>query len=170
MNKNKTLNTILIIAIVVGVVGLLFWIGRANVGSSRNPASLTAVNSNLFREESFYDFGIISMAAGVVRHDFTVTNNGSEPLRIERMYTSCMCTIAEFIQNGAAAGPFGMPGHGPVPLLRKTVAPGETVTIGVTFDPAAHGPAGIGPVEREIYLEGQNGPLLTLVIKANVTP
>ena len=81
-----------------------------------------------------------------------------------------MCTTVKFIQGGKETGPFGMPGHGFVPPLKKTVAPNEEVAVSVTFDPTAHGPAGVGPIERAIYLYGKSDLLLQLDISASVTP
>lgn len=166
MNKN-----ILVGIGIIGVLGILFWLGRGNINNLNNSANLSEnVASDLVASEDYYNFGEISMAAGKVSHDFKVKNVGVESVRIEKLYTSCMCTAANFIQNGKKLGPFGMAGHGFVPPLRKSLAPGEEVIISVTFDPAAHGPAGVGPIEREIFLEGKSDSLLTLGIGAKVTP
>lgn len=170
MSKNK-ITTIIIGLGFIAVLGVLFWLGWANVSNPASQANIIrAVNPNLKAEEELYDFGTISMAAGLVNRDFKVRNIGNESIRIEKLYTSCMCTEAHFIQNGKKTGPFGMPGHGFVVPLRKDIAPNEEVTIAVTFDPAAHGPAGLGIVERQIYFEGKSSLLLTLGFQANVTP
>jgi len=167
MNKKTILLSIGIIA----VLGVLFWLGKNNISSSGSSANLSEnVTADLVSDEDYYDFGTISMAAGKVSHDFKVKNTGAEPVKIEKLYTSCMCTAAYFFQNGKKLGPFGMAGHGFVPPLKKSLAPGEEVIISAVFDPAAHGPAGVGPIEREIYLEGKSSPLLTLGIGAKVTP
>lgn len=166
MNKN-----ILVGIGIIAVLGILFWLGRGNINDPNNSANLSEnVALNLAASEDYYNFGEISMAAGKISHDFKVKNSGAELVKIEKLYTSCMCTAAYFFQNGKKLGPFGMSGHGFVPPLRKIISPGEEVIISVTFDPAAHGPAGVGPIEREIYLEDKSGPLLTLGIGAKVTP
>lgn len=52
-----------------------------------------------------------------------------------------------------------------------TVKPGETVTVKAIFDPAAHGPSGVGPVERQIMISTNADPgQITLQFKAVVTP
>jgi hypothetical protein len=167
---DKNFKAVLVGAGIILAVGILFWLGRGNIGVKNSANLPAAVVSDLISDQTQYDFGTISMAAGTVSHDFKIKNTGREPVKTDKLYTSCMCTTAKFIQDGKSVGPFGMPGHGFVPPFRKTIAPGEEVVISVDFDPAAHGPAGVGEIEREIYLEGDSGPLVTLGIKANVTP
>src|SRR3989338_1285615 len=43
-------------------------------------------------------------------------------------------------------------------------------TLEVVFDPAAHGPAGVGRIERVVYVEHSAGDLLEFQISAMVTP
>ena len=63
-----------------------------------------------------------------------------------------------------------MPGHGFVPSADVVLNPGETAEVEVISDPAAHGPSGIGRIERSVYLEGDAGSLVELRIRATVTP
>ena len=63
-----------------------------------------------------------------------------------------------------------MPGHGgSVPKVNDTIKAGETREIEVVFDPNAHGPAGVGLIERVVRLE-YGEKTLELNIKAVVTP
>ena len=41
------------------------------------------------------------------------------------MYTSCMCTEALLAVGSRRAGPFGMPGHTPLPPVNVDLEPGE---------------------------------------------
>jgi hypothetical protein len=45
--------------------------------------------------EDFYSFGSIG-PTDVVKHDFAISNTGEAPLTINRAYTTCGCTTAEF--------------------------------------------------------------------------
>jgi hypothetical protein len=45
--------------------------------------------------EDFYSFGSIG-PTDVVTHDFVIANTGEAPLTINRAYTTCGCTTAEF--------------------------------------------------------------------------
>lgn len=67
-------------------------------------------------------------------------------------------------------GPFGMPGHGAIPTINEALEPGTEATIEVVFDPAAHGPAGVGKVNRVVTVETASGEALQLSFQATVTP
>lgn len=172
MTKNNKLNFILIVGGIAVVLIVLFLAGRSTSDKSSAPADLSQAFSGdkIVAEEFSFDFGQISINGGKVSHDFKIKNISSGEIKLERLYTSCMCTTAVLIQDGKKTGPFGMPGHGFVPSLRKILGSGEEVTIKVDFDPAAHGPAGVGPTERVVYLEGKEAMLAELAIKAMVTP
>lgn len=157
---------IIVIAITVGVFV---------IASSDSPAGEVAgskySSSELSAESTFHDFGDISMAHGDVRHEFEVTNNGDEPLSIEKVYTSCMCTEAEITNSeGKRKGIFGMPGHGKSSTAYITLEPYETIKVAAVFDPAAHGPMGVGRAKRSIYIETNStiNPKLELSFQAMV--
>lgn len=118
----------------------------------------------------FHDFGTVSMAAGNVTHRYVITNLGPAPLNITQLSTSCMCTVATLITASTQKGPFGMPGHGPIPVIRESIAPRERAQVEVTFDPAAHGPAGIGLIERTVTVRNDAGEPLQLAFRATVRP
>jgi len=118
----------------------------------------------------FYNFGKISMAAGNVSKVYWIKNISGDPLDITRLSTSCMCTVATLITPAGKKGPFGMPGHGPTPRLEEHLAPGESAQVEVVFDPAAHGPAGIGQTDRIVTIENDGGLPLELRFSAMVTP
>lgn len=156
------------IAITLAVIfGAAFLLSKPEV-----KAEVRAENSGkLTADESFNDFGTISMAKGVVSKKFTVKNTDNKTAMVTKMFTSCMCTKAKLIVGDKSWGPYGMPGHGgPIPNIAAEIPAGGESEVEVTFDPAAHGPAGIGRVERTVTLQlnGQN-PII-LGFRANVTP
>jgi hypothetical protein len=67
-------------------------------------------------------------------------------------------------------GPVGMPGHGVIPSINQSINPSKEAVVEVTFDPAAHGPAGVGQVERKVILENNTGEALEIQFVAIVTP
>lgn len=157
--------------------GVVLILGLAALGSIKQPASSNTQatvageqTGDLQAAEQGFDFGTISMKDGNVSHAFAVTNNSSEPITITKVYTSCMCTTASITADGTTAGPFGMPGHGAVPKINHVVAPGAQATIDVTFDPNAHGPAGVGKISRAVTLETAAGDKVELTFAAVVTP
>jgi len=121
--------------------------------------------------ETNFNFGSISMAAGKVTHRYRFRNAGAEPIVLGKMYTSCMCTSAALVKSsGRKFAPVGMPGHTPIPSLNETLQPNEEAMVEVVFDPAAHGPAGVGPIDRIVTIEHNAGQPLELAFTANVTP
>jgi len=171
MNK-KTLNLIIGGLFVVGVIVFFAVYRPSSVPThSINPTQSVSGETLLSADELTLDFGTISMAKGDVSHQFKIKNPRAAPITITKMYTSCMCTSATLYKDeDKIAGPFGMAGHGFIPKISKTLGTGEEATVLVIFDPKAHGPAGIGPIEREIYIETESGAPLVLQIKVNVTP
>ena len=159
--------------IVIGFIALLFFAGSA---TSKKTSSTTqngaAVSSAFTASETFFDFGTISMKNGKVSRMFSVANGGAAPQTIKRISTSCMCTEAFLVgQDNSKRGPFGMPGHGGAATrISETIKPGESRVVKVVFDPNAHGPAGVGLMERVVMISDENGGTLQLQIKAMVTP
>lgn len=163
---------ILIMSVIaLALVGGIFTIARSPAGGDPAPAVAGArAPQPLSVIGSPYDFGPVSMARGKVSYDFRVTNSGTEPVTIRKMYTSCMCTVARLTTREGTIGPVGMPGHGFVPNIDRVIAPGETAVVTATFDPAAHGPAGIGRIDRTVILERDAGLPVELAFSATVTP
>ena len=148
MMRNKKNIIIISFAVLAGVlVGYYF---TFNQGEQTAGPSQTG---SLIAKEAFYDFGEILMQNGKVEHNFEIQNTSQSPVKIEKIYTSCMCTEAFLEINGKEKGPFGMPGHAGASRANITVNGGETAVLKVVFDPAAHGPAGIGLMERTAYIE-----------------
>ena len=171
----KTTNIIILVCVIIA--GLFVW-GyfskggtTASVQGADEPNS-TASKSLLTVSEKFYDFGTISMKNGIVNKEFTVTNTGDKDITVSTVLTSCMCTTVLIVApDGSTKGPFGMAGHGgSVPPANEIIKAGESRVIRVVFDPNAHGPAGVGPIDRFITLTDISGNVLQLEIKANVTP
>lgn len=171
--------------IILGVVAFftfLFFLGSRNsdvtvsagelsASNSRTGANLSTGHIVLSASEDVYDFKEISMEKGEVSHVFTIINSGTEPVTLSRITTSCMCTIAYLIDGARRLGPFGMPGHGgPKGTLVETIPAGGSRDVEVIFDPAAHGPAGIGRISRAVFLEDAKGEVKALKISATVVP
>lgn len=167
-NKMKLINVILF---VLAIIALLAWGGSiASKPDSTADANGAAVLSVFQSAEKAHDFGSIRMKDGPVTHRFSLLNPSDKPLTIRKMSTSCMCTKAYLISEDGRKGPFGMAGHGFIPPVNESVPQGSSRDIEVVFDPAAHGPAGIGPVDRAVFVEDSNGGKKILTIKALVTP
>lgn len=162
-----------VIVIAVGVLvfgGVLFYAQP----EPQDHSSMNTENSdntlNLKLDPVNYDFGTISMKNGLVTKAFSVKNEQTEPIKLSELYTSCMCTEAKIKIGSEQFGPFGMLGHGAMKMLNQSLAPGQEAQLEVTFDPNAHGPSGIGVIERVVTLKSDKGDLANVNIKATVTP
>ncbi|MBW6494803.1 MAG: DUF1573 domain-containing protein [Burkholderiaceae bacterium] len=142
----------------------------AATSAQPGPAANSPVGAGLRSSEYQFDFGSISMAAGKVSHRYYLANGGQDPVVIRKLYTSCMCTTAEFVKGIRRFGPFGMQGHTDIPSINQSFAPGERAYVEVVFDPAAHGPAGVGPIERVVTIENSAGQPMQLAFSAYVKP
>ncbi|MDP3964866.1 MAG: DUF1573 domain-containing protein [bacterium] len=164
----KLLNKYFWTSVVVTVVVLLL-IVAGNSGQAGQQSTTAGV---LTVAEAMHDFGTISMQNGTVSYQYELVNTGTEAVVIQEAYTSCMCTTATIIDSkGERHGVFGMTGHG---LQRKAsieVPPGKSVTVEAVFDPAAHGPSGVGTIERTVTVEtnSESASEVNLDFRATVT-
>ena len=138
--------------------------------SANDDTGLLASAILTVEEASNYDFGTISMAKGIVKHQFKIKNTSTKSVTIDKMYTSCMCTTATLTKGDKQFGPYGMPGHGAIPKIGQTINPDEEISVDVFFDPAAHGPAGVGRIQRAVTIENNVGRPVELLFAAMVTP
>lgn len=160
--------TITGIGIGILILGGLVWIAQPD-GQNTAPITPSSNGSITVEGVNNYDFGSISMAAGKVKHQFKIKNTSAQAVTISKMYTSCMCTTATLTTGGKQFGPFGMPGHGAIPKINQTINPNEEATVEVVFDPAAHGPAGVGRIQRSVTVENNAGRPVGLMFAAMVT-
>ena len=143
--------------LVPGAILVLLVLGLASMARDKEGANNSTATSNgasvLTANGTDFDFGTIKMGDGKVTHPFEVANIGSAPIMVTSVYTSCMCTTALVTDaEGKENGPFGMPGH-TSPYTEILIGVGERAQVVAVFDPAAHGPSGVGLAERSIYLE-----------------
>lgn len=147
---------------------------EGSVAQSAAPRSLLdkerqSTETPLQVDRQSYDLGSIPIDGGNVEAAFEVWNEGSSPVRLAAVYTSCGCTTAvlEFA-DGSTAGPFGMPGHDLETTLDRTVDAGEKFNINVIYDPMAHGPDATGKYMRTVTIHTQDGGGIEVAITVNV--
>ena len=169
MTKQNIKNTAISISAIVVLFGGLIWLLRGGTGNGEANVS-SAGKGSLTAEEMSFDFGAISMADGKISHIFKIKNESGEPAMISKIYTSCMCTEATLMRGDKKFGPYGMPGHSGIPKINETINPEESVDVEAVFDPAAHGPAGVGLADRVVFVEDGAGRQLQLRFTVMVTP
>ena len=164
MDKKFIIGIVLFTLLIIG--GAIFY---GNNSSSKAAVEKTSGAKIQTFEEDF-DFKEIKYDGGNAKHPFKIKNVGTKDLTIANMVTSCMCTEATLMHGDKKMGPFGMPGHSGIPKVNDAVNPGEEVGIEAVFDPAAHGPAGVGLADRVVFVEDGAGRQLQLRFTVMVTP
>jgi hypothetical protein len=97
-------------------------------------------------EKPAYNFQTAQQGTKIT-HSFSFRNTGNEPATIEKVSSSCGCTVAN--------------------VSERVVRPGKRGEIRATFDTSDFS----GPVTKEIfvYLRGSQTPAYTLTMKGSVT-
>lgn len=138
----------------------------ALAGCSSTP-SLENSGVTLPLDELSYDWGDISIEGGDVARGFHFKNDSDEELQLNALVTSCMCTVAYYeLPDGTKSPEFGMHGSD---SWNYTVSPGEEFEVEVIFDPMAHGPDAVGPIQRSIVMSSSStSGELQMSVGANV--
>ncbi len=120
------------------VVSLALLVMLSGVAALATPQ--IAVDNNV------YDFGTV-LAGVVVTHTFVLTNAGDQTLAIASVRTSCGCTTTD--------------------LVKKSLAPGESVRLDAVFDTLDYGGR---TVTKMIYVQSNDPatPKLVLQLKGTV--
>ncbi len=157
-----------IVAAVVIIIGAIFIFSE-----NKDESDEFSGTPKLKVSEMEFDFGDISMADGLVTHNFVIENDGDGVLEFSKMETSCMCTTVILDVDGKKSPKFGMASHGTNPRgWSAKINPGQSAKLEVTFDPNAHGPSGVGYIKRIIVIQTDDGGKKStkqFAISANVT-
>ena len=158
MQQKLNLKTFGIILIWLGIIVVILYSApfKKIISFSQNNAGDTVnyADAVLTAGHYEYDFGIVSMASGKVRHSYQLKNDGPGALAINKVWTSCMCTNAQIkLLDGKIYGPFGMSGgHGGDTATDIDILAGEEFELISEFDPNAHGPEATGPIQRSVFI------------------
>jgi hypothetical protein len=131
------------------IIGFAFWQG----GSQDNEVVVAGDVVGVEVYPVSYDLGDVPINGGNIIKEYEIKNSTDSMLKLKKIATSCMCTKAFFELGETKTKFFGMEGHGDRnPPVNIEVPGGQTGKVVVEFDPAAHGPQGIGQFDRSIYL------------------
>lgn len=147
-------DTKILIGILLGTFillgGLVFLSSR---NSSGEEPKVTTEVQGIEVNPTSYSLGDVPINGGIVTKDYEVKNTSGKTLKLKKVSTSCMCTKAKVKIGDKESQLFGMEGMGDAnPPLNWEMPDGQTATVTMDFDPAAHGPAGAGPIDRSIFL------------------
>ncbi|NOX61715.1 MAG: DUF1573 domain-containing protein [Chloroflexi bacterium] len=114
-------------------------------------SACSAGQPRLALETNAFDFGDIPYGE-VVSRDLVVKNEGSAPLVVESVSTTCGCTTAS--------------------LEPMTIPPGGSAKLHIEFNSAAHGPESAGLQTRQVFLANNDPeqPDAMVEFRVNVLP
>ena len=141
----------------IKVIALMLLLTIALIGggiwAATRPAAVAQVTADPGAKATLnktnWDWGEIKMNGGLAIAEFEVKNEGQQPLKLYNGTTSCACTNARIEVNGKSSGYFGM--HTKSKKIME-IKPGEMGKVVVEFDPAFHGPSGVGPIQRTVTI------------------
>lgn len=142
------------------VIGILIFTVLIIVGAilfSQNSPSKSSLQktagASVQTFETSFDFKDIPYGGGKAERSFKIKNIGDKELTIANLSTSCMCTVV-YLKKGNEKGPeFGMKGMANASSWTGVLKPNEEGQVIAVFDPAFHGPSGVGPISRLVSFE-----------------
>ena len=164
MKPNKLI--IAISVLTLAILGLGVWLLTKPTAGSQLGTTVPAGGKAEVPVTEF-DWGTIDYGGGDAVAEFTISNPGPGTLSLAEVGTSCMCTTAQIIINDQKSPYFGM--HAKSSWVGQVPAGGQA-KLKVVFDPAFHGPSGVGPVTRQIVMTttDPDRPKLEFNLKGNV--
>lgn len=149
MSEKKVLMLGGVITLVVLIGGIALVNSRPTESQVLSPIGADVVEAN----PTEYDLGEVPMKDGEVTREYRIKNTTDKPLKIKKIVTSCMCTRAKVAIGERESRLFGMEGHGDRnPPVNMELPAGQEALVTAVFDPAAHGPSGVGPFDRVVTL------------------
>jgi len=156
---------------IVGIIIVtVFILGGAVYFGTKTGAAIqvdTDRETKVFIDSNKYDWGMVDYDGGIVSKSFSIKNAGSSVLKLYDVTTSCMCTTAQLKSFESTSKKYGM--HEKSTDVFE-IKPGETAELIVEFDPAFHGPSGVGPISRTVTMNTNDAknPILSFSLTASV--
>lgn len=153
----------IILVIIVGTIllfgGLAYLMTKSSSGGGKDSFILNSPAQGLVASPSgSMDLGDVPYGGGIISKTFDIKNSSDNAITLRKITTSCMCTTAKFSIDGKESKFYGMEMNGDLnPIIDYEVPADATAQVTFDFDPAAHGPQGIGPFDRVITLFFDNG-------------
>ena len=109
----------------------------------------------LTAEETAFDFGMVPMYGGKVKHSFRLKNTGQAPIKISKIYTSCMCTEATLISGRSKRSVWHAWARRACNIRQSRNRSGRGVVDGSGSGPGRPRPAGNRPGQKNcLYRNG----------------
>lgn len=139
--KNVLIGIVLVLVVFIFLGGTAYGLAQL----STNVEVVIEDDAVASVSESQYDWGTIRMYDGMATKVFKVKNTGSKTLKLYNATTSCACTTVQVKTATQQTPALNMHGKSNVVI---EIAPGEEAAVEVVFNPAYHGPSGVGAISR----------------------
>ncbi len=149
MSKDSKLIVISVFFVFILIIGGSFWLVN---GSQKEVLNIKKEAVGILTEPELFDLGSVPINGGVVTREYVFKNITSGSMKLRKIATSCMCTTASVTIGDKTTRFFSMEGSGSNPLVNLDLQSGESGKVTFRFDPAAHGPKGVGAFDRSIWL------------------
>ncbi|OGH21552.1 MAG: hypothetical protein A2958_02375 [Candidatus Levybacteria bacterium RIFCSPLOWO2_01_FULL_38_13] len=157
-----------IVVFIIFLTAVILFGGVFVLSDSTNTSQVTSsTNAKAQIPQKEHNFGNIPYSGGNVEKAFIIKNVGSDTLKLSNVRTSCHCTKARISVDGEESPSFGMDG---ISSWVGEVGKSRQAKLIVTFDPAFHGPQGIGPVNRFVSVDtnDKNNSQLTFTVLGTI--
>jgi hypothetical protein len=161
MSGNKLTGVVLLGMVVLMAGGLYLAYRSSTPDTIKSTEEAKAVTQVVNKE-----LGVVGINQGLQVTDFIIENGGSEELLLYDVTTSCMCTVAQ-VESGGVISPEFVMGKRSSHVMK--VLPGSSATVKMIFDPAYHGPGGIGEVTRQVMMRTNDANQSMLVFTMSAT-
>lgn len=140
----------------IGIISIILLLATVLFFQVFSVKSVAQTQAMVSTDKTTLELGNISMKNGIKKMKYSFVNSSDQPIKLTQLFTSCMCTKAKLIVDGKESIYAGMQGHGgglgPInPNL--SLNPNQKAELEVEFDPNAHGPQGVGPINRTVTVE-----------------
>jgi hypothetical protein len=150
MRKLFSFPLLLLIISFVSLGGFVYWQTRPT--TAETVAVLGDIVGVTIDPESI-DLGQVNINGGLIIKEYEIINSSDDPITLKKIVTSCMCTKAAVAVGEAKSRFFSMEMRGDKNALISIPIPArEKAIMTIQFDPAAHGPAGVGKFDRTVWL------------------
>jgi archaellum component FlaG (FlaF/FlaG flagellin family) len=142
----------ILLAGLIGISVLLF-VGGTVYGLAQLSKTVEVVIENdaaATVNETEYDWGTIKMYDGLAKKTFLVKNTGTKTLQLYSPTTTCSCTTVQVRTASERTAALSMHSQSNDVI---DVAPGDEAEVEVVFNPAFHGPSGVGPISRSAIIK-----------------
>lgn len=137
------------------IIGLAFFLSAKN---AQEKTLVTTEVQGIEAPVADYQLGEVPINGGIVTKEYEIKNTSGRDMTLKKITTSCMCTSASVKAESGETRFFSMEmGGDKNPLISLKIKNGETAKVTVRFDPAAHGPQGVGPFDRMVWLYFDGG-------------